>query len=60
MIFHDDTLDRMTGVHGKLCDFSFEELRRLKLGNTKCKIPTFQEFLQAAKGVNLVVEFKTH
>lgn len=60
MIFHDDTLDRMTGVHGKLCDFSFEELRRLKLGNTECKIPTFQEFLQAAKGVNLVVEIKTH
>lgn len=60
VVFHDDTLDRMTGVHGKLSDFTFQELREMKLGNTDCKIPTFQEFLTAANGVNLVVEIKTH
>ncbi|MGN1040371.1 MAG: glycerophosphodiester phosphodiesterase family protein [Candidatus Fimimonas sp.] len=60
MVFHDDTLDRMTGVHGKLCDFTFEQLRKLRPLDTDCQIPTFEEFLQAANGVNLVVEIKTH
>ena len=60
VVFHDDTLDRMTDGHGRLCDFTFDELRKLKLGNTDLQIPTFQEFLQAANGVNLVVEIKTH
>lgn len=60
VVFHDDTLDRMTGVHGKLCDFTFEELRTFRLLDTECQIPTFEEFLQAANGANLVVEIKTH
>lgn len=60
MVFHDDTLDRMTGVHGNLCDFTFEQLRELKLGKTEYQIPTFDEFLQAANGTNLIVEIKTH
>ncbi len=60
MVFHDDTLDRMTGVHGRLCDFSFQQLRELRLLDTDCQIPTFEEFLQAANGANLIVEIKTH
>ena len=60
VVFHDDNLDRMTGVHGKLCDFTFEELRKMRLLNTDCQIPTFEEFLEAADGANLVVEIKTH
>lgn len=60
VIFHDDTVDRMTGRHGKVCDFTFEELRQMRLINTDCVIPTFDEFLEAANGVNLVVEIKTH
>lgn len=60
VVFHDDELKRMTGAEGKLVDYTFEELRKLKLGNTDCVIPTFEEFLQAANGVNLVVEIKTH
>lgn len=60
VVFHDDTLKRMTGVDGKLCDYTFEELSKLRLLDTDCRIPTFGEFLQAANGVNLVVEIKTH
>lgn len=60
VVFHDDTLKRMTGTDGKLTDFTFDELRKLRLLNTDCVIPTFDEFLQAANGVNLVVEIKTH
>ena len=60
VVFHDDTLARMTGASGKLCDFTFEQLRELRLLNTDCQIPTFDEFLEAAAGVNLIVEIKTH
>ena len=60
VVFHDDTLKRMTGVNGNLSDYTFEKLRDLHLLNTDCQIPTFDEFLQAANGVNLVVEIKTH
>ena len=60
VVFHDDTLDRMTGVHGKLCDYTFAELRTFRLLDTDCQIPTFEEFLTAANGVNLIVEIKDH
>ncbi|MCM1195177.1 MAG: glycerophosphodiester phosphodiesterase [Firmicutes bacterium] len=60
VVFHDDDLFRMTGAKGKLVDFTFEELRKLRLANTDCVIPTFEEFLNAANGANLVVEIKTH
>lgn len=60
VVFHDDTMDRMTGQHGKVCDFTFEQLREMRLLNTECQIPTFEEFLQTANGVNIVVEIKTH
>lgn len=60
VVFHDDTLKRMTGAEGKLCEMTFDELRKLRLLDTDCQIPTFAEFLEAANGVNLVVEIKTH
>lgn len=60
VVFHDDDLKRMTGVDKQLADCTFEELRKLRLAGTDCVIPTFEEFLAAANGVNLVVEIKTH
>ncbi len=60
VVFHDDTLKRMTGAEGKICDITFEQLRKLRLLDTDCVVPTFEEFLQSAKGANLVVEIKTH
>ncbi len=60
VVFHDDDLFRMTGIKGKLTDFTFAELSQLRLDGTDYGIPTFDEFLKAAQGVNLVVEIKTH
>ena len=60
VVFHDDDLKRMTGTEGKLSDYTFDELRKLRLLNTDCQIPTFDDFLEAANGANLVVEIKTH
>jgi len=60
VVFHDDNLKRMTGVDGRICDYSLDELRKLRLLDTECVIPTFEEFLTAANGANLVVEIKPH
>ena len=60
VVFHDDTLKRMTGAEGKLCEYTYEQLLKLRLINTDCQIPTFNQFLEAANGVNLVVEIKSH
>ena len=60
VVFHDDTLRRMTGADGKLSNYTYQELLELRLLDTDCQIPTFEEFLAAANGANLVVEIKTH
>ncbi len=60
VVFHDDTLDRMTGKKGRIHDYTLEELRQFRLLDTDSAIPTFEEFLAAANGMNLVVEIKTH
>ncbi len=60
VVFHDDTLLRMTGAEGKVSDRTLEQLRQLRLLDTDCVIPTFEEFLTAADGVNIVVEIKPH
>ena len=61
MVFHDDTLLRMTGREGKLSDLSFDELRALRLGNSEERIPTFAEVLTEVNGrVPLLVEVKYH
>lgn len=60
VVFHDDTLQRMTGASGSICDYTYDELQQFSLLDTDCKIPTFQQFIEAANGANLVVEIKTH
>ena len=44
MVFHDETLDRMAGVDGRLDEFPAERLRALTL-KTGAKIPTLAEVL---------------
>ena len=59
VVFHDDTLDRMCGVPGKVCDMTLKELRRLRLSGTECTIPTLAEVLKVVNGrVPLIVEIK--
>lgn len=59
VVFHDFTLERMCGVAGKVCDYSYEELRQFRLGNTKEQIPGFGEVLQLVDGrTPLIVELK--
>ncbi len=61
MVFHDDDLERMTGQKGKIWDFDYEELRKLRLLKTEEKIPLFTEVLEVLReGAGpLIVEVKT-
>ena len=68
MIFHDETLDRVTDTKGNLRDFTFEELRRVKImrhDGTFTQIPTLEEVLALLKpyceknGLRLNLELKT-
>lgn len=59
MVFHDYTLDRVTGITGKLCDRSVEELKGLRLAKSDQTIPTFREALDLIGGrVPVLVELK--
>ena len=59
MVFHDDTLDRMTGATGRVDAMTAKELSALKLGETEDTIPTFSEVLSLVGGrVPLLVEIK--
>ena len=49
VLFHDDTLTRVTGEEGGIADYTLEELRRfrVKKGHLTDKICTLEEFLAA-------------
>ena len=65
VLFHDDTVDRVTDGTGKLCDYTLEELRRLKIyGNSTAgfydRIVTLREFLGkfASYDIQFALELK--
>ncbi len=59
VVFHDFTLERMTGQKGKVCDYTLEELKQFRLLETDEQIPTFEEFLKMVDGRSpLIVEYK--
>ncbi len=55
VLFHDDTLDRVTGESGSIKDYTYSELQNfwVKKGNFKDKIPTLEEFLLRYKDSQL-------
>ena len=58
IVLHDETLERTTNGHGRLENYSFEEIRRLDAGLGE-KIPTLQEVLAVTHGVvDLNIELK--
>ncbi|HEX6860215.1 MAG TPA: glycerophosphodiester phosphodiesterase [Caulobacteraceae bacterium] len=60
VVFHDDRLDRMCGVDGKVRDASLAELRELRLKGTDETIPTLAEVLTEVGHRALVhIELKT-
>ncbi len=59
VVFHDDTLDRVCGVPGRVDERTFEELQQLRLCGTAHRIPLFSEVLEVVRGRGpLIVELK--
>lgn len=62
VVFHDDTLERVCGVKGRVDAYDWEALREMKLLGTEERIPLFTETLEAFDGGDtcpLIVELKT-
>ena len=59
VVFHDDTLDRVCGVHARVDEKSYDELRLLSLCGTEQRIPLLTEVLGVIRGKGpLIVELK--
>lgn len=59
VVFHDFTLERICGKKGKVCDYTYEELRRFKLCDSDECIPAFSDVLKLVDGrAPLIVELK--
>ena len=60
VVFHDESLERLTDGAGAVATHSADELARLRLRNGNDAIPRFSEFLSAINGrTPLVVEIKS-
>lgn len=62
VLFHDDTLTRVTGESGKICDYTFSELQEfwVKKGEKRDKIVKFEDFLTefGEKDLTFAIELK--
>lgn len=59
VVFHDDLLQRVCGVEGKVSDYTYEQLQEFRLCKSQERIPLFTEVLKLVDGkVPLIVEFK--
>lgn len=67
VVIHDDTVDKMTDGTGNVEDFTFEEIRSLKIdsGNgiedySELKVPTLEEAMKVCEGSDIfpVIEIK--
>jgi glycerophosphoryl diester phosphodiesterase len=61
MVFHDLTLERLTGVQGEVIARSSGELGELRIGGTQDRIPALAQALALIAGrVPVVIELKGH
>jgi len=59
VVFHDDTLDRVCGVHGRVDEFDYSELSQMSLCGTGEHMPLFSQVLEMIGGrIPLIVELK--
>lgn len=61
VVFHDKDLKRMTGQEGRLLDLRYDQVKKLRLHDTKETIPTLTRVLELVNGrVPLLIELKHH
>jgi len=60
VVFHDETLDRLTAEKGNVADRTLATLQSIKLNNSEDTIPSLAELLQLVNGtVPLILELKS-
>lgn len=61
VVFHDDTLNRVTGFDADIRKVNYSDIKDLKLSNSEETIPTCEEFLKFIDGrTPLLIEIKDH
>ena len=55
VVFHDDTLDRVCGMHARVDELTWEQLSQLRLCKTEERIPLFSDVLQNIRGCEAVI-----
>lgn len=59
VIMHDNDLERMTGVKGKVSEMTLDELSVVRIGGTDQPVPRFEQVLELIGGrVPLIIELK--
>lgn len=59
VVFHDETVDRLTAATGRVRDYTYEELATLRVANTSETIPLLSDVLEVLpEGVGINVELK--
>ena len=60
LVFHDDTLTRMTGTKGWVRDYPYDQICQMPLKGSAEHAPLFSEFLQTVDGKTpLIIEIKS-
>lgn len=60
VVFHDDTLDRVCGVSGRVEDYSYQQLREFSLCGTDQRIPLLADVLSVIRGRGpIILEIKS-
>ena len=60
LVFHDDTLTRMTGTKGWVRDYPYDQICQMPLKGSTEHAPLFSEFLQTVDGKTpLIIEIKS-
>ena len=55
VVFHDDTLDRVCGVHARVDELTYDELKELRLCGSDQIIPLFTEVLGVIRGRSPII-----
>ena len=59
VVFHDDTLERVCGVSGRVEDYTFQELQQFRLCGTEERIPLLSDVLGVIRGRGpIILELK--
>ena len=60
VVFHDDTLNRVTGIKGRVDEYTLEQLQKMPLCGTEHTMPLFKDVLACVAGrTPLIVELKS-